>query len=325
MTDQPSQPPVLHDAPVLAHVVRGGFVESAHRGSVVALDTQGLPELVLGDADGAIFPRSSSKPIQALAMVRAGLRLEPRLLALACASHSGEGFHLEGVRRILAGAGLHESDLQNTPDLPYDEDERHTWLREGRGPSSVAQNCSGKHAAMLATCVWCGWDTKTYRESDHPLQRAIAETLAELADEPVAATAVDGCGAPVMAVSLTGLALAFGRIASAAEGSEEGMIADAIRSHPCYVGGTRRDVTALIRGTAGVIAKDGAEAVYAVGMADGRGIALKIADGGQRARSVVLAAVLRRLGIESAALGQLEDAPVLGHGDKVGAVVAVGI
>jgi L-asparaginase II len=318
-------PAALLDAPVLAHVVRGGFVESAHRASLVAVDPGGSAVLALGGVDDPVFPRSSNKPVQALAMVRHGLRLEPELLALACSSHSGEDFHLEGVRRILAGAGLSEADLQNTPDFPYDAQEQDRWRREGRERSSLAQNCSGKHAAMLATCVANGWDTATYRAADHPLQEAMADTLAELAGEPVAATAVDGCGAPVMAVTLTGLALAFGRLASAKEGTHERTVADAIRNHPAYLGGTRRDVTALVQDTPGAIAKDGAEAVYAVGLADGRGLALKVADGGQRARPVILAAALRRLGVESGAFETLERAPVLGHGQPVGAVVAVGL
>jgi L-asparaginase II len=321
----PAPSGALLDAPVLAHVVRGGFVESVHHGSLVALAPDGTPEIALGSATAPVFPRSSNKPLQALAMVRSGLRLEPELLALACSSHSGEDFHLDGVRRILAGAGLSEADLQNTPDWPYDALEQDHWRRERREKSSIAQNCSGKHAAMLATCVLNGWDTATYRSADHPLQRAMAATLEELAGEPVAATAVDGCGAPVMAVSLTGLARAFGRLAAAEEGTHERAVADAIRSHPAYLGGTRRDVTALVKGTPGLIAKDGAEAVYAVGLADGRGVALKVADGGQRARPVIVAAALRRLGVESEAFDVLESAPVLGHGEPVGAVVAVGI
>lgn len=318
-------PVALADAPVLAHVVRGGFVESAHRASLVVTGPDGSTVLALGGVDDPVFPRSSNKPLQALAMVRHGLSLSPELLALACSSHSGEDFHLDGVRRILAGAGLTEADLQNTPDLPYDAQEQDRWRREGRERSSLAQNCSGKHAAMLATCVRNGWDTATYRDPAHPLQQAMEQTLAELAGEPVAAVSVDGCGAPVMAVSLAGLARAFGRLAAAGHGTHERTVADAIRSHPAYLGGTRRDVTALVKGTPGLVAKDGAEAVYAVGLADGRGIALKVADGGQRARPVILAAALRRLGVESEAFGMLESAPVLGHGEPVGAVVAVGL
>ena len=315
----------LYDAPVVAHVVRSGFVESVHHGSVVALDAHGSILLAVGDVAGPIFPRSSSKPIQALAMLRAGLDLDDELLALAAGSHSGESFHLQGVLRILAGAGLSEQDLQNTADLPYEELERTAWIAAGRGPTSLAQNCSGKHAAMLATCVAAGWDTATYLEPKHPLQLLIAQTLIDLSGEPEAASGVDGCGAPVMAVSLTGLARAFSRFASAPEDTDEARVAAAIRAYPQWLGGTRRDVTALIAGVPGLIAKDGAESVYAVGLADGRGVALKIADGGQRARPVVMAAALQRLGIEAEVLDELAHAPVLGHGEPVGSVEAVGI
>ena len=322
--DQPT-PPALADAPVLAHVVRGGVVESVHRASVAVTASDGSLLHAWGAPGDPVFPRSSNKPLQSVGMLRAGLELPPHQLALASASHSAEPFHLDAVRDMLAAAGLSEADLQNTPDLPYDPEERDIWVAAGRPARSLSQNCSGKHAAMLATCRLNGWDLATYRDAAHPLQRAMAAAIADLAGEPVAATAVDGCGAPVMAISLTGLARAFGRIAAAGPDTYEGTVADAIRSHPEYLGGTRRDVTALIRGTDGVVAKDGAESVYAVGLPDGRGIALKVADGGQRARPVILAGVLRRLGVESSAYDRLEDAPVLGHGEPVGAVVAVGL
>lgn len=325
-TSQTSRTPaVLDAAPVLAQAIRGGFVESAHRASVAVTAADGSVELELGSATDPVFPRSSNKPIQALAMVRNGLDVAPHHLALVSASHSGEDFHLNAVREILDGAGLTVADLQNTPDYPVDEQAKLAWVRAGHDKESLAQNCSGKHSGMLATCVAAGWDHTAYLDLDHPLQRACDATLAELAGEPVAATAIDGCGAPVMAVSLAGLARAFGRIASAAPGTDEARVADAIRSHPEFLGGSRRDVTTFIQRTPGAIAKDGAEAVYAVGLADGRGIALKVADGGQRARTVILAAVLRRLGVETDALEALEDAPILGHGEPVGSVVAVGI
>jgi len=315
----------LYDAPVVAHVVRSGFVESVHHGSVVALDADGTTLLAIGDVAGPIFPRSSSKPIQALAMLRAGLDLDGELLAMAAASHSGEAFHLANVLRILAGAGLSEHDLQNTPDLPYDETERTAWIADGRKATALAQNCSGKHSAMLATCVVADWDTATYRQPQHPLQQLMERTLADVCGEQVAATGVDGCGAPVMAVSLTGLARAFSRFAAAPDGTDEAKVANAMRAFPQCVGGTRRDVTALMRGVPGLIAKDGAESVYAVGLADGRAIALKIADGGQRARPIVMAAALRRLGVDAEVLEKMAHAPVLGHGRLVGSIDAVGI
>lgn len=318
-------PAVLTEAPVLAYVDRGGFVESVHRASVVITAPDGSVERAWGDVAAPIFPRSSNKPLQALAMVRAGLDLPDHLLALACASHSGLAYHLDGVREILGGVGLAEDALQNTPDLPYDAAERERVLRAGGAPTSIFQNCSGKHAAMLATCHANGWPIESYRDPSHPLQVAMAQTIADLAGEQVAASAVDGCGAPVMAISLRGLAWAFGRLASADPATPEGRVGHAMSAHPEYVGGEGRDVTALMAGTLGVVAKDGAEAVYAVGLPDGRGIALKVADGGQRARPVILAAVLRSLGVSSSAYATLEYAPILGHGEPVGSVYAVGI
>jgi L-asparaginase II len=315
----------LYDAPVVAHVVRSGFVESVHHGSVVALDANGSTSLAIGDVTGPIFPRSSSKPVQALAMLRAGLDLDGELLALATGSHSGEAFHLEGVQRILAGAGLSEQDLQNTPGLPYGEPQHDAWIAAGAKATSLAQNCSGKHAAMLATCAVAGWDIGTYRDPQHPLQQLIAATLADLSGEPAAAIGIDGCGAPVHAVSLAGLARAFSHIAAAPDGTLEARLAAAIRAYPQWLGGTGRDVTALIRGVPELIAKDGAESVYAVGLTDGRAVALKIADGGQRARPVVMAAALRRLGIDAEVLNEMADAPVFGHGHRVGSIDAIGI
>jgi L-asparaginase II len=316
----------LTEAPIVAHVVRGGFVESVHRGTVVVTAPDGSIEWALGDPSGAVFARSANKPIQATAMVRAGLDLPDAELALACASHSGEPFHRQAAARILAGAGLSEADLQNTPDYPIDEDEQDAWIRAGRPKAAIAQNCSGKHAAMLATCVVNGWDPAAYRDPEHPLQRAITGTLVELTGEPVVAVTVDGCGAPLHAYALAGLARAFGRIATAPAGTAEARVTAAIRAEPAYVGGTHRQVSHLVREARGLIAKEGAESVYAAGLADGRGVAVKIADGYARAKGVVLAAVLRRLGVDAPhALEDLASAPVLGHGEPVGGIVAVGL
>ncbi len=276
--------------------------------------------LAVGDPSEPIFPRSSNKPMQAVGMLRAGLRLEGALLALAAASHSGEPFHLAGVRAILAGAGLDEAALQTPPDYPYDPLTQREWIAGGHGAERIAMNCSGKHAAMLATCVQADWDLATYRSPNHPLQVALRAVLEELAGEPVTASGVDGCGAPVFAISLTGLARAFGALVQAAPGSPERTVADAMRAHPEYVGGTRRDVTALMAGIPGLLAKDGAEAVHVAALADGRVVAIKIDDGSQRARPVVMAAVLRRLGVEAEVLAEQVEAELLGGGVPVGVV-----
>jgi L-asparaginase II len=311
------------DLPVVAEVVRSGFIEGAHRGSVVALDADGEVAFSVGLPDEPTFPRSTNKPLQSVGMLRAGLDLDGELLALSAASHSGEDFHIKGVLRILAGAGLGPDALQNPPDLPYGETARTEWLRTGREPDRLAMNCSGKHAAMLATCVLRGWDLTTYRSLDHPLQQALMGTVSDLAGEAVAVTGIDGCGAPIFGISLTGLARAFRSWALGAEGTPERRTYDAVRAFPQWLGGTGRDVTALIHGVPGLVAKDGAEGVYAAALADGRSVALKIEDGGQRARPPVMAAALRALGVGAAVLDDQRQAPVLGGGQPVGHVRAV--
>jgi L-asparaginase II len=260
--------------------------------------------------------------MQAVGMLEAGLDLDGELLALACASHSGEAFHVEGVRRILAAAGLDESALRTPPDYPVDEEEKYAFLAAGGTKAPIWMNCSGKHAAMLATCVANGWPLDTYRDPDHPLQQRLAGAVARLAGEPVAATGVDGCGAPVFALTLAGLARAFVAIATAEPGTSEHRVAEAIRHHPEWLGGTRRDVTALVRGVPGLIAKDGAEGVYAAALPDGRVVTLKVEDGGQRARPPLMIAALRALGADVSALDELAEAPLLGGGRPVGAVRA---
>jgi L-asparaginase II len=307
---------------VVAEVVRSGFVEGHHHGSVLALAADGSRVLALGAVDTPVFPRSSNKPMQAVGMLEAGLDLDGELLALACASHSGEPFHVDGVRRVLAAAGLDESALHTPPDYPVDEEEKYAFLAAGGTKAAVLMNCSGKHAAMLATCVVDGWPLDRYRDPGHPLQQRLAATVGRLAGEPVAATGVDGCGAPVFALTLAGLAHAFVAIATAAPGTPEHRVAAAIRQHPEWLGGTRRDVTALVRGLPGLVAKDGAEGVYAAALPDGRAVTLKVEDGGQRARPPVMVAALRALGVEATVLDELAEAPLLGGGRPVGAVRA---
>jgi L-asparaginase II len=318
----PEQTPGAGPVP-LAYVIRSGFVEGVHHGSAIAVDAAGGELISLGQPAEPMLPRSSLKPLQLVAMLRAGLVLDGPLLALATASHSGEPFHLDGVQRSLDAGRVSGEALQNTKDLPLDPAERLRWQRESRPPTRLAHNCSGKHAAMLATCRLNGWSIDDYLDPGHPLQQLIRATIAELAGEPVAATAVDGCGAPAFAISLTGLALAFSRLATAARESPEGLIADAVRSYPEWLGGTGREVTELVRAVPGLIAKDGAEAVYAAALPDGRAVALKIADGSDRPRQVVMVELLRRLGVHSPALAASARRPVLGHGRPVGAVLAV--
>ncbi|MGI3784496.1 MAG: asparaginase [Janthinobacterium lividum] len=305
--------------PVLVEVVRDGLVESVHHGRVAVTGPDGSLVASLGDPDALVYPRSSSKPLQAVGMVRAGLDLDGELLALVCASHSGEPFHQEAARRILAEAGLDETALQDPPDWPLDEVAKEELLRAGGRRTRLAMNCSGKHAGMLLTAVRTGSDPTTYLEPAHPVQRAVEDALADLTGETLSGPAVDGCGAPLWAVPLTGLARAFGRVA-AGSGDAEARVAAAVRAHPEYVSGTRRDELALHRGLPGIVAKAGAESVYAVGLPDGRGVALKIDDGSTRGRAVAMAAVLQRLGLVADVLDAQSSVPVLGGGLPVGEV-----
>jgi L-asparaginase II len=313
--------------PVVAEIVRSGFVEGHHYGSIVALAADGSVDWSVGEVTAQVLPRSSNKPVQALAMVELGLDLPDDLLALACASHSGESFHVEGVRRTLASAGLDESALRTPADYPLDDDAREAVVRAGGARTPILMNCSGKHAAMLATCVLRGWDTATYLDPAHPLQVAIADTFARLTGEPIDTVAVDGCGAPLLSTSLTGLARAFSTLATATDGPQR-RVADAIRRHPEYVSGTTRDELALHRAVPGLIGKAGAESCYAVALPDGRAWALKTDDGAARVRPVLMAEALRRsgvldeAGVDAAAVASTGRFELLGGGVPVGEIRA---
>lgn len=281
----------------LAYVMRSGLVESVHHGSLAVLAPDGSVRLAVGDPDAVHYPRSALKPVQAAAMVRAGLDLPAELLALAASSHSGEARHIEGVRRLLELNGLAPNELANPAGFPLDPRVRDAWVATGASPNRLVQNCSGKHAAMLATARLNGWTTHDYLSPEHPLQRAIARTVEDLAGEPVAHVAVDGCGAPLFAVSLTGLARAAGHLARASGSTPEGRVARAIRQHPEMLGGSARDVTELIQTVPGLIAKDGFEGVHVAALADGSAVAVKVADGSNRPRTALIAAGLRLCGV----------------------------
>ncbi|MFE5854027.1 asparaginase [Streptomyces sp. NPDC056500] len=308
--------------PVLAEVVRSGFIEGHHRGSLVALTADGEVEFALGDPFAPVFPRSSSKPFQAAAVLRAGLDLSGERLALAAASHSGEGFHLDLVRTMLAEHSISVDELRTPLDLPLDPVEAEAYLAAGGIRDRVTMNCSGKHAAMLAACAHNGWDRAGYLDPAHPLQLLVREVVEEAAGERVAAVGTDGCGAPLMAISLVGLARAFSSLVRADPGTAERRVADAMRAHPEYVAGTRRADTWLMREVPGTLAKMGAEAVQAIALADGRALAFKIDDGGGRALGPVLARAVERLGVHAPVLTRIGRAPLLGGGREVGEIRA---
>jgi len=304
----------------LVDVVRSGFVESVHRGSVVALDPDGGVVVKVGEPDAPHLPRSANKPLQLVGMVRAGLGLAAPDLAVAASSHSGAPEQVRRIRDLLAAASLPESALVCPPALPLGEEAARAVLAAGGRESRVLMNCSGKHAAMLLTCRANGWPTAGYAEPEHPLQLALRAAVEDLAGEPVSAVAVDGCGAPLFGLTLTGLARAFGRLVRAQPGSPERQVADAMRAHPHLVGGTGRDVTRLMAGSPGVLAKDGAEGVYAAALPSGAATAVKVADGAARARQPLLVAALRRLGLDTPVLAELAEVPLPGGDRRVGTV-----
>ena len=311
------------DNPVLVEVWRSGFLESVHRGALVVLAADGSVLFSAGAVDRPILPRSANKPVQATTFLASGWR--PRSaeeLALAAASHNGEDGHRDLAASVLDAAGLSEDDLGCPPALPLHEPTRAAWLASGRPASRLAMNCSGKHAGMLAACVAAGWPTEGYLSPDHPLQTAITERLAAAGEEPVSAVVVDGCGAPQHALPLTGLARGVLSLVSAAEGTPERAVADAMRAHPWLVAGTGREDTGLMRAVEGLLAKGGADGVH-VSALPGRGaVAVKLDDGGERGRPPLLAAGLRRLGVPAETLAPWLLTPVHGGGEVVGEIRA---
>lgn len=302
---------------------RSQFPESVHFGAVVGLSRDGSIAFAVGDPTVAIYPRSANKPMQAVAMVHAGLDLPAELLALVCASHDGAPMHLAAARRILASVGLDPSALLNTADFPLDMAAAEVVLRAGGAPSALQMNCSGQHSGMLATCVVNGWATKSYLDPSHPLQQVISDELPGLTGERVGHIGVDGCGAPAHVISLLGLARGFRHIAVGSSANAVSQVYQAMTEHPEMVGGTRRDVTQWMQHVPGLLAKDGAEGVFAAALPDGRAVALKIADGANRARPAVMVAALRALGVDVSIVAPLVNQLVFGHGHSVGDVSCI--
>jgi L-asparaginase II len=313
---------------VLVEVERSGFVESRHLGMAVVVDADGAPLATVGDPHEPVYLRSSAKPFQALAVRGLGVEDELGLggvaLAGACGSHQGEPVHVDSVRSVLAAAGLDESALRCPPALPSSRPAR-AGVSE---PAAVYHNCSGKHAYMLAGSVARGWDPASYTAPGHPLQAVVADTLTSLAGAPVEHVGVDGCGVPVHAMPLRGLALAYARLGALAAAGEEGPAAlvTAVRRHPEMICGTGQLDTVMLQATGGrVLAKVGAEAVYgAVDLERNHGLALKVLDGSPRARGAALLAVVQALGWldhrELEAVLPTVVGEVRGGGEPVGAV-----
>jgi len=290
----------------LAVVERSGFIESRHAGSAIVLAPDGATATSLGDPAAPVLPRSTLKPLQALACLTAGAVLEGESLGLATASHTGTDRHVAVVRAILESADATEDDLGCPPAWPTDSATRDELARDHAAPARVRMNCSGKHAAMLLACRANGWDIASYLDPAHPLQLHIREVVERLTGEKPALWATDGCGAPVPAVSLTGLARALQRMGTSSERSpfalhrQAATLIGAVRAHPWTIDGPGRPDTVVMERT-GVFAKTGAEGVLVMVAADGTTVALKMLDGSTRAASTVGLRLLERAGALSSA------------------------
>ena len=303
----------MNSGEVLLEVVRNEMVESVHSGHLLILGADGEEIVKIGDIDQLIYPRSAVKSLQASAMLRAGLKVSGPQLALACASHAGSAAHLEMALSILASVGLDESALRNTPDKPLGNLERAAW--GDRAPSSLAANCSGKHSAMVATCATNGWDLKSYKSPDHPLQIAIRNEFELLSGETVTKVGVDGCGAALFAISLRALAQAIRNLTLSQEPIHQQVI-NACRTNPIMVSGIGRLPTVLMEKVPGLFVKDGAEGVMVMSLPQGQTIVWKMSDGSQRGTSSLAIASLSHLGINV----DLEREKVMGDGQVVGEI-----
>lgn len=323
--------------PVLVEVLRGGRVESRHRGAIAVCDARGGEVLVRGEVDAPVFPRSAVKVIQALPLVESGAAdafgFGARELALACASHNGEPEHAELARAMLASAGLAPAALECGAHWPSRQEAALALARAGQDKTALHNNCSGKHAGFLCTCRHMGLNHRGYVRIGHDYQRLIAATMEEVTGAAHRAenSGTDGCSIPTYAVPLTNLATGFAKLATG-----EGLAADraaaarrlfaACMAEPFYVAGTgRADTRLMTAGQGRVFTKVGAEGVYCGAVPElGLGFALKIDDGGERAANAAVAALLAQL-LRADALAQvyagMADATLTNwNGIDVGAV-----
>ena len=300
---------------VLVEVVRSEIVESVHHGRLLILDGEGKEKLALGDPHQLIYPRSAIKSIQASAMVRLGLNLPAKELALVCASHAGSSAHQEAALSILKTVGLDESALRNTPDKPLGLEERKAW--GDRPATSLAANCSGKHAGMVATAAINHWDIESYKDPSHPLQVAIRKEFEMLMGESITKISFDGCGAPLFAMSLSAMAKAIHGVVNSDDPIHREVVA-ACTEFPEMVSGDGRIVTVAMQRVPGLLVKDGAEGVM---IASKRGIGTvvwKMSDGSNRGDKPLISASLSHLGITL----EFDSVPVYGDGQVVGEIRA---
>ncbi|MDQ0324633.1 L-asparaginase II [Rhodopseudomonas julia] len=300
--------------PILVEVTRGERVESRHRGAFVVCDAQGNMRACAGDVEQGVFPRSAVKALQALPLVETGAAeaygFGPAELALAQASHGGEPAHVALARTMLERCGLTEAALLCGPQWPSHEESMLHLAASGGVPSPLHNNCSGKHAGMLAVAVGCGFETAGYVEIDHPVQRLVRDALESVTGvaHAVERSGIDGCSLPTYSVPLRALARGFARFGSGVDLAPERAAAAqalfaAATEYPWHVAGTGRFCTLAMQALGGrALVKTGAEGVFCAALPEfGLGVALKVDDGATRASEAVMAEILARLAPECAA------------------------
>ena len=312
----------------LAVLERSGLIESRHSGAAVVTDRTGNVVRTLGDATALIFPRSALKPLQALAALRAGAVLRDAQLALATASHVGTPAHVTVVRSILSEAGLDESALQTPASWPADVASHDALAAVGDRTRPLYMTCSGKHAAFLAACVAQGWETATYLDPSHPLQQAIVAVVEEYTGERVGASGVDGCGAPVHAVTLAGMARAVSHLARGLDGSgapdeHAASLMRAVLANGWGVQG-HGSADSVVIDELGLFSKWGAEGYMLMAAPSGESVALKILDGNIRAAHLVALHLLAQAHVidtgEAERVAGLATPRVAGGARVVGAI-----
>ena len=300
---------------ILATVTRSGIAESLHLGHLIVLNADGSTYLSKGSPELPIFPRSAVKSLQASAMLKAGLTVSNEELAIICASHSGAESHIDLVIKMLEKRDIPIAALKNAVDKPLGEKEKIAWGE--KDASQLAQNCSGKHAGMLITCQQSGWDMATYLDINHPLQIAIKNEIEELASEKISAVSIDGCGAPLFAISLIGLARAISNLVKSKDDVYQ-QIFSACTKYPELVAGAGRLTTRMMKGVPGLFMKEGAEGIEVCALSDGRVIAIKIIDGSWRPVSPIIMEIFKRWGISMPD----ESVKIYGGASVIGEVIA---
>ncbi|MDO4916568.1 MAG: asparaginase [Rothia sp. (in: high G+C Gram-positive bacteria)] len=315
------------DAVELARVVRSDFIESRHLGAAVALSPSGEVLASLGDINAPVFARSTLKPLQTIASMNAGAELQGAQIALASGSHTGSFEHMKIAQSILEEASLDAAALQCPPAWPVDEASYHALVQAGREKTRLAFNCSGKHSAFLWACQKNNWPIKNYRDCAHPLQQLVAETVEKHTGEKPAAVGIDGCGAPVFAVSLCGLARAYSALGGAIENiradARLATVATAMVDYPEFVQGHGKPNTVLSEVLNGIV-KGGAEGVLAIGLRSGASVAVKVLDGSSRATSLIALKLLEACELISVEIAQrgieATTKPIMGAEEAVGSL-----